>query len=162
MKLNKFLSQIKSKNLIMSVKRNYGTPVNRWEHHFSNGDAYFEQTHTYIERKNYSQPFDNKMSHPKPPVYFNIHQNNDFRYNVKYQNLPMRHTNQPLFLKLYNRNDINAVMHGNEWHDMQPDYQTEQPMDSNHYIQANGQQRAFYMFLYVFIFGFGKFSGHLI
>lgn len=155
MKANKLL---KSNYLSNCQKRLYhGTPVNRWRYHYAAGDGYFEQQHTYIERKNYEQPFNNDDGHPDPPQYFHLPYASDFRYNLRLENVPARHFHTGLFLKYYNYNDTDSIMHGNEWIDMQPDYQIEEPMSSNHYIQQGPHTRALFYFMYIFIFGIGKF-----
>jgi hypothetical protein len=156
MKANKL---VKSYYLSNCQKRLYhGTPVNRWKYHYAAGDGYFEQQNTYIERKNYEQPFNQKDSHPEPPKYFHLPFASDFRYNLRLENVPGRHFHTGFFLKNYNTNDFDAIMHGNEWIDMQPDYQIEEPMDSNHYIQQSSHGRAFFYFMYFLIFGFGKYN----
>lgn len=156
MKANRLL---KTNLLTTSQKRLYhGTPINRWKYHYAAGDGYYEQTHTYIERKNYEQPFNQDQGHPVPPAYFHLPYASDFRYNFILENVPARHFHSGLFIKYYNGNDYDSIMHSNEWVDMQIDYQIEEPMSSNHYLQQGTHGRALFYFLYIFIFGISKFS----
>jgi hypothetical protein len=155
---NKPLQEIfKYKVLIFKLnKKNYQTPVNRWANHYSNGDNCFNQEWTYIETMNMSQPFDPKDA-TKAPDYYHKQHANDFRYNKELANEPRRHLTTGLKLKVYNNHSLDALMHGNEWNDMQPDFQLEEPMGSNHYLQSGGHLRALWFFLYFMIFIVGKF-----
>lgn len=153
--------ELKKKNftyILRLVKKFYGTPENRWQYHYSNGDNYYHQNWTYIEKKRIEQPFNPKDSPKTYPDYFSTHSYvDDFRYNKKVENLPTRHVTPVLYLKNYDKSDINALMHGNEWNEMQPDYQIEEPISSNHYYQQGGNSRALYAFIYLLIFGVCKY-----
>jgi len=138
------------------VKRHYQTPVNRWKYHYGAGDDYFEQQFTYIERMNFSQPFSPSQGHKNLPEYYYPEHVNDFRYNYNMQNIPNRFTAHSYGLKYYNNYSFDSLMHGNEWNDMIPDYQIEEPIESNHYIQHAGHKRSLYLVIYFIIFMFCK------
>ena len=146
----------KQKVLIFRMKKYYQTPVNRWENHYANGDNYFNQEWTYIETMQMSQPFDPKDAAKTRPEYYHQVHSNDFRYNKEIANTPRRHIVMGLKLKLYDKHSFDSLMHGNEWNDMMPDYQIEEPMSSNHYLQQGGHMRAFYLFVYLVIFVLSK------
>jgi hypothetical protein len=83
------------------------------------------------------QPFpahDFIYSHKGLPEYYPAH-HNDIRYNFKISNWPRRHYVPVFKLKMYNFNDRDAVMHMMGWNDFVLDYQLEEPMDSNHYVE---------------------------
>jgi len=104
-----------------------------------------------------SQPFNPKDSPKLTPEYYNKECSNDFRYNKILANIPRRHITPGGKTKVYNNHSLDSLMHGNEWNDMQPDFQIEEPMSSNHFFQHGGHMRAFYLFVYSMIFMVGKF-----
>lgn len=145
------------KVFITLSKKNYQTPINRWKYHYANGDDYFEQGKTFIERMNFSQPFDPKDGHKLFPEFYYQQHANDFRYNYIQGNIPTRFPHITLGAKLYNNHNWDALMHSNEWNDMIPEYQIEEPIESNHYMQHSNHMRAVYMLIYVIIFGVSKY-----
>ena len=86
-----------------------------------------------------------------PKDNFPLH-SNDLRYDFKIYNLPRRHYVPVFKLKLYNFNDLDAVMHMIGYNDMVLDYQIEEPMDSNHYIEHRSQMFVLGMIISGFIF----------
>jgi hypothetical protein len=119
----------------------YGIPINRWQYHYANEDGIFEQDFNWIEQKRMPQPFPAKdfiYSHKGLPDTYPLHRN-DVRYNFMINKWPRRHY-VPIFkLKLYNFNDLDSVMHMMGWNDFVLDYQTEDPMESNHYVETRSQ-----------------------
>ena len=130
-------------------------PYNRWQYFYANGDGMMEMEMTDIERKTMSQPYKASEYHAAKNTtqdyYYPIHIN-DFRYNLKIENFPLTYVKPIKQIKWYNNHEFDAVMHGNEWIDMQLDMQIEEPMESNHYIQGSGQMRVLYFIIYTIIF----------
>ena len=77
---------------------------------------------------------------------------NDLRYNLQIYNWPRRHYVPVFKFKIYNFNDLDAMMHMMQWNDMTLDYQTEDPMDSNHYIENRSPMFLGIMVIFGFIF----------
>lgn len=136
----------------------YGTPLNRWQFHYANEDGVYEQDLSWIEAKTMPQPLPKNywLDHKNIPDSYNPDHKNDVRYNFQPQYWPRRHMVHTYKLKVYNYNSLDSIMHGNEWYDMQLDFQIEEPMDSNHYIQHSGHMKAFWAFWFMLIFLFCK------
>lgn len=145
------------KRFIYVGSRSYQSPVNRWKYHYSNGDGFFEQELTYYERMNLPQPLTEEYSHKLRPDYHWPNHLDNFRYDFNIKNWPRRHFVSTYRTKLYNNHDFYSLMHGNEWPDLQPDFQIEEPMSSNHYIQHGGHLRALYFVVFCIIFMFSNF-----
>lgn len=146
------------KRLTLSQLKNFSTQFNRWQYYYANGDGNHQLDTTSIELKQLSQPYEPKEHYAmkiNPDFYYPGHVN-DFRYNYKLQNIPNLYMKPLLKQKLYDPNDINALYHGNEWTDMQPDYQIEEPMSSNHYYQGSPHYRVLYFIAFFTIFGISK------
>ena len=138
----------------------YGIPRNRWAFHYSNEDGSFEEDLNYIEIKKLPQPFPKDHFIYKKDYTYLLNRIpdhiNDVRYNLLPQHFPKRHLPVDHFVRQLNFNDWDEIMHGNQWPDMDLDYQLADPMESNHYIQRPGPLGGVGMFvLYVVIFMIG-------
>ena len=144
--------------LFILSKKTYVRPENRWSSYFKDEYEINRLEYTYIENMTMTQPYEPLYYHEQTfkPDDFTPSHINDPRYNYNVGLIPEA-TLPPLRpLKLYNYHCMDAMMHGTEWRDFQPDYQVEHPMDSNHYYQATGPLRALFAFILIFIFTIGK------
>lgn len=157
---------IGSKTRVLAIKRlslkqfkSFSTQFNRWQYYYANGDGNHQMDTTSIEVKQFSQPYEPKEHYAtkvgNPSFYFPEYVN-DFRYNYKLDRIPHLYTRPLAKQKVYDPNDINALYHGNEWVDMQPDYQIEEPMSSNHYYQGSPHYRVLYLITFFGVFAISK------
>jgi hypothetical protein len=101
------------------------------------------------------QPFpanDFIYSHKGLPAINHPLHKNDVRYDFKINLWPRRHYVPVFKLKLYNFNDLDAIMHMMGWNDFALDYQLEEPMDSNHYVENRSPLALFFLIFGAAIF----------
>lgn len=151
--MNSSNCRIIKKTFYVFTRKFYQTPVNRWQYHYAAGDNYERQVMTYIERKNMPQPLTKEFG-LKYTTYDHPNHTCDFRYKFDASKLPKRSFVHELDTRFINKNDTWEMMHGNEWPDLQIDYQIEEPITSNHYIQNAGATRIIYFLIYFVVFTF--------
>lgn len=145
-------------SLFLLSKKFYLKQENRWASYYSQEYEVNRLGYTYVEAMNMPLPYVANYYHEDKSIPKDFHPDhiNDFRYNFSYKNYPSKNFESLRPLKLYNTHSVDSLMHGVEWRDYQPDYQIEEPMESNHYIQNTGPLRSIYLLIFLFIFTISK------
>lgn len=137
----KFLRSNSTQGHLIILAR-YGNPINRWAFHYANEDGAYEEDLNYIEIKKIPQPFPKDHFIYKHDFTYlkdrTPDHHNDVRYNLLPQFWPRRHQYKAHYVRQINFNDWDEIMHGNQWPDMDLDFQLADPMESNHYQQRPG------------------------
>lgn len=146
--------------IIAIPKKNFSQPYNRWKFYYGAEDEISKMEQSHIECMKMTTPYKPLFYHDynENPAYYFPAQLNDPRYNYVIENVPQADRLPQHGTKYYNYHDFNEVMHANEWPDFQIDHQVEDPMDSNHYLQSNGQGRAVFMAIYLVLFCLSKYK----